>query len=43
MLQAAGFANLFIGTGNLEVVAYAFTGKASDYATALLKLPPVTA
>lgn len=43
VLQAAGFANLFIGTGNLEVVAYAFTGKASDYATALLKLPPVTA
>ncbi|MBK8336306.1 MAG: class I SAM-dependent methyltransferase [Sterolibacteriaceae bacterium] len=43
VLQAAGFSNLFIGTGNLEVVAYAFTGKASDYATALLKLPPVNA
>jgi ubiquinone/menaquinone biosynthesis C-methylase UbiE len=43
VLQSAGFANLFIGTGNLEVVAYAFTGKASDYATALLKLPPVNA
>lgn len=43
VLQAAGFANIFIGTGNLEVIAYAFTGKASEFATALLKLPAVAA
>ena len=39
VLQACGFANLFVGTANLEIVAYAFTGTASEYATTLLKLP----
>lgn len=43
VLHAAGFDNVFIGTGHLEVVAYAFTGKASDFATALLKLPAAAA
>lgn len=43
VLQACGFANLFVGTANLEIVAYAFTGKASDYATALLNLPVAAA
>lgn len=38
-LHAAGFANVFVGTGNLEIVAYAFTAPPSDFAAELLKLP----
>lgn len=41
VLQAAGFASVFVGTGNLEVLAYAFTGRASDFAIELLNLPPL--
>ena len=40
VLQAAGFVSVFVGASQLEVVGYAFTGKASDFAVELLKLPP---
>jgi SAM-dependent methyltransferase len=42
-LHAAGFINVFVGIGNLEIIAYAFTGKASDSAIELLKLPVAAA
>lgn len=38
-LTLAGFKHVFIGTGNLEVAAWAFVNKPSDYAAKLLGLP----
>lgn len=41
VLQATGFRRVYTGTQNLEVIAYAFVDEPDDYATALLRLPPV--
>lgn len=38
-LHASGFASIFVASVNLEVAAYAFMGKPSEYATTLLELP----
>lgn len=38
-LKAAGFGTVYSGTGNLEVVAYAFRHKPDEYAVQLLGLP----
>jgi hypothetical protein len=40
LLVQCGFARVFIGAGNLEVVAYAFKNQPSPFARALLQLPP---
>ena len=42
VLEDAGFARLFMGTSNLEVVAYAFVDSVSEYAATLLELPVAT-
>ena len=39
VLGSCGFSHLFTGCGNLEIVAYAFKGPPSEFATALLGLP----
>ena len=39
ILQQSGFAFVFAGVGNLEVVALAFKNKPSEYAAKLFKLP----
>jgi hypothetical protein len=39
MLNSAGFPWVFPGVGNLEVFAFAFKNKPSEYATQLLNLP----
>lgn len=38
-LHAAGFTSIFLASANLEVSAFGFTAKPSDYAIALIKLP----
>lgn len=38
-LHVSGFASIFLRSANLEVTAYAFAGKPSEYAIALLNLP----
>lgn len=39
ILKAAGFTWIFIGAGNLEITAFAFLEKPTEYAKNLLKLP----
>jgi hypothetical protein len=41
LLRAAGFTNVFCGTGNLEVNALAFKGKPDAQTRALFSLPAV--
>ena len=38
ILRVAGFPHIFVGTGNLEISAFAFTAAPNEYATALLQL-----
>ena len=39
MLKRCGFAHTFIGSANLEIVAFAFQDKPTEFARKLLKLP----
>ncbi|MEQ1518724.1 MAG: hypothetical protein ABL931_19760, partial [Usitatibacteraceae bacterium] len=38
ILRATGFPHIFVGTGNLEISAFAFPNAPNEYATALLHL-----
>ena len=42
LLARCGFSHIFMGSGNLEIVAFAFMGRPSEFAVKLLKLtlPP---
>ena len=39
MLRRCGFPHVFTNSGNLEIVAFAFSNQPSEFATKLLKLP----